>query len=130
PDSSLAYRLVASGQDTERYWDSAAKLRNWAIAPMLSWRISDKSMLTVKAIFASHWIFREPLLILDPSTTATSGEPKLLPGIDPSGLNGIQPWSNVGTYSEDYFAVYTTSLNEHLDLRVAGNVRKYIEDSD
>jgi len=130
PGSSLAYRLVASGQDTERYWGSDAKMRNWAIAPMLSWRINEKSMLTVKAIVADHWIFREPLLILDPSTTSTSGEPKLLPGIDPSGLNGIQPWSNVGSHSEDLFAVYTTSLNDHIDLRIAGNLRKYQEDSD
>jgi iron complex outermembrane receptor protein len=128
--SPFAYRLVASGQDTRRYWSADAKMRSWSVAPMFSWRISDKSMLTVKFIVADHWIFREPLLILDPSTTATSGEPKLLPGIDPSGRNGIQPWSNVGTYSEDLFVTYTTSLNEHLDLRLAGNTRKYHEDSD
>jgi iron complex outermembrane receptor protein len=130
PGSRFAYRLVGSGQDTGLYWDDDAKMRSWSAAPMISWRISDKSMLTVKLISAQHWIFREPLLILDPSTTATSGDPKLLPGIDPSGLNGIQPWSNVGTRSDDLFAVYTSSLNEHLDLRIAGNGRKYHEDSD
>jgi iron complex outermembrane receptor protein len=127
--SSFAYRLVASGQDTANYWSSSAKMHSWAVAPMFTWRINDKSQLTVKYIYSDHWIFREPLFILSPDTTATSGNPKLLPGIDPSGLNGIQPWSHVGTNSSDAFIVYTTSFNEHLNLRVAGNARRYHETS-
>ncbi len=127
--TNLAYRLVASGQDTDRYWSDAEKMQSWAIAPMLTWRINDKSQLTLKYISASHWIFREPLFIIDPSTTATSGDPKLLPGIDPSGSNGIQPWSHVGTTSNDAFAIYTLNFNEHLNLRVAGNARRYHETS-
>jgi iron complex outermembrane receptor protein len=87
-------------------------------------------MLTVKAIIADHWIFREPLFIIDPGTTASTSDPKLLPGIDPSGLNGIQPWSHVGTASSDISALYTTSLNEHINLRVAANGRRYHETSD
>src|SRR6478609_5771559 len=39
---SLAYRLVASGQDSARYWSSDAKIRSWAVAPMFTWRINDK----------------------------------------------------------------------------------------
>lgn len=128
--SPLAYRLVGSYQNTRRYWGEDAKLKGWSLAPMFSWRISPRSDLTVKLIMADHWIFREPLLILDPSTTATSGEPKLLPGIDPSGLNGIQPWSHVDTASQDLFAVYTTSFTENINLRVAANGRRYHETSD
>lgn len=128
--SPFAYRFVASGQDTKRYWSATTKMSNWAIAPMFSWRINDKSLLTLKWITAEHWIPREPLFILSPDATATSGDPKLLPGIDPSGDNGIQPWSHVGTKSDDVFAVYTTSFNEHLNLRVAANGRRYHEDSD
>src|SRR5688572_6011781 len=114
--SPFAYRVIASYQDTARYWSDDPKMKNLAFAPMLSWRISDKSMLTLKYIYASHEIPREPLFIISPDTTATSGDPKLLGGIDPSGLNGIQPWSHVGTESSDFFAVYTTSFNEHINL--------------
>jgi len=128
--SKFAYRLVGSYQDTRRYWSSDAKLKGKALAPMLAWRISDKTLLTVKLIAAEHWIWREPLLILSPDTTADTDDPQLLPGIDPSGRNGIQPWSHVGTQSADLFTVLTTSLNEHLDLRVAANGRYYFEDSD
>ena len=128
--SPFAYRFVGSGQHTSRYWSSDAKMTSWTIAPMFSWRINEKSLLTVKFISSEHWSFREPLFILSPDTTANSGEPKLLAGIDPSGLNGIQPWSHVGTKSDDVFAVYTTSFDEHLNLRVAANGRRYHEDSD
>ena len=37
-----------------------------------------------------------------------------IPGV--GGLNGAQPWSQIITESVDLFAVYTTSLNEHLNL--------------
>ena len=130
PGSPFAYRLVGSFQDSRRYWDEDARLKGWSIAPMLSWRLGEDSQLTVKLIAADHWIFREPLLILDPSATAFSGEPKLYPGIDPSGLNGIQDWSHVDTASQDLFAVYTKAFGEHLNLRVAANGRRYHETSD
>jgi len=130
PGSPFAYRLIASAQNTARYWSDDHKMKNMAFAPMLSWRISDKSMLTLKYAYAQHEIPREPLFIISPLTTGTSGDPQLLPGIDPSGMNGIQPWSHVGTESHDVFAVYTTGLNEHINLRLAGNYRKYHEDSD
>src|SRR5690606_8384931 len=58
PASPFAYRLIASGQDTRRYWSSDAKLQTGAIAPMVSWQISDRTMLTVKLIAAEAWIFR------------------------------------------------------------------------
>jgi iron complex outermembrane receptor protein len=130
PGSPLAYRFIASGQDSGSYWSSDAKKKNWSLAPMLAWRIGDKSQLTVKVISADHWIYREPLFILSPDTTAATHDPQLLPGIDPSGLNGIQPWSHVGTRSDDVFVVFTTSFDDHLSLRVAGNGRRYFEDSD
>jgi iron complex outermembrane receptor protein len=127
---TVAYRLVGSFQDSRRYWSKDAKLKGWAIAPMFTWRISDRSQLTVKFIAADHWIFRDPLFIVSPDTTAATKDPQLLSAIDPSSLNGIQPWSHVGTESQDLIAVFTTRLNEHLDLRVAANGRRYHEDSD
>jgi iron complex outermembrane receptor protein len=128
--SPFAYRLVGSYQNTRRYWSADAKLKGTMIAPMFSWRLAAKTMLTVKLVAAEHWIFREPLLIIDPSTTAATADPKLLPGINPRGLNGIQPWSHVGTHSADLFTVLTTELTEHLSLRAAANGRYYFEDSD
>lgn len=126
----FAYRFVGSAQDSRRYWSADARLRGTTIAPMLAWRLSDKTQLTVKLVAAEHWIFREPLLILDPSVNASTDAPFLAPGISRKGLNGIQPWSHVGTHSADLFSVLTTSLNEHISLRIAANGRYYFEDSD
>ncbi len=130
PGSSFAYRLVGSLQDSRRYWSEEARLRGKSLAPMFSWKISDKTMLTVKLVGAEHWIFREPLLIVDSRVTADTDKPFLAPGIQKKGLNGIQPWSHVGTRSADFFATLTTALNDHISLRFAANGRYYYEDSD
>lgn len=127
---TFAYRLVGSYQDSRRYWSKEARLQGAAIAPMFAWRISDRSQLTVKLVAAQHEIFRDAFFMLSPDTTAATKDPQLLPGIDPSGLNGAQPWSQIITESVDLFAVYTTSLNENLNLRVAANGRQYQENSD
>jgi iron complex outermembrane receptor protein len=127
---SVAYRVVLSGQDSERYWGNESYIKGSAFAPMLAWKLSEKTLLTVKLVAAEHRITREPLFILDPSTTSTSGEPKLLPGISPSELNGIQPWSHVETHSADVFATLTSSLNEHISYRIAANGRYMFEDHD
>ncbi len=127
---SVAYRLVVSGQDARQYWSKDAVNRHRALAPMFTWRLSDKTELTVKVVAADHYIFREPLLVIDPSVTASTSDPKLAGGLGRKSLNGIQPWSHVGTHSADLFAVLTTSLNEHISLRAAANGRYYFEDSD
>jgi len=77
-------RLVGSWQDSRRYWASDARLRGVVVAPMLSWRLSGKSMLTLKLVAAEHWVFREPLSILAPSVTADT-ESLLGPGSPRAG---------------------------------------------
>ena len=117
-------------QDSRRYWASDARLRGKAFAPMFTWRISDKTQLTVKLVAAEHWIFREPLQILDPSVTASTSDPFPAPGLSRKGRNGIQPWSDVHTQSADLFMALTTSLNQHISLRVAANGRYFYETDD
>lgn len=126
----FAYRLVLSGQDSERYWGSDSYIRGRAFAPMFAWKLSDRTLLTAKLVAAEHWITREPLFVLDPGATSSSSDPQLLPGIKPDELNGIQPWSHVETHSADFFATLTSSLNEHLSYRVAANARYILEDHD
>jgi iron complex outermembrane receptor protein len=125
----LAYRLIHSGQDSERYWDDSY-IRNRTLAPMFAWRINEKTLLTVKVIGVEQWISREPLLILDPSVTATTNDPFLAPGINPQKNNGIQPWSHTETHSGDVFAALTTEINQNVSLRVAANGRYILEDHD
>ena len=97
---------------------------------MITWRMSDKTELTAKLVAADMWVFREPALILDPNTTASTSDPRLAPGFSYNGLNGTQPWSHNGTHSADLFTVLTTSQNEHLSSRIAANVRYYFTDAD
>jgi iron complex outermembrane receptor protein len=128
PGSAFAYRLVGAYQDTRQYWSADARTRGKVVAPMLTWKLSPRTQITAKLIATEHWIFREPLLILDPNTTADTADPQIAPGLSPRGLNGIQPWSSVRTHSADLFVTATSALNEHLSLRVAGNGRYYFED--
>jgi iron complex outermembrane receptor protein len=128
-DSRFAYRIVGSIQDSRRYWSEDARLRGRVLAPMFAYRISERTQLTVKLVAAEHWIFREPLLILNPSVNASTRNPYLAPGLSKKGLNGIQPWSHVGTHSADLFALLTSSLTENINLRLAANGRYYFEDS-
>ena len=125
----FAYRLVAGGQDSRRYWASDARLRGRVFAPMLAWRPTPDTQLTAKVLYATHWIFREPGLILDSTVGYDSGEPALAPGFSYRSRNGIQPWSHVGTETWDAFALLTSRLDEHLSLRIAANARHYFEDS-
>ncbi len=125
----FAYRLVHSAQDSDRYWDDSY-VRNRTLAPMFAWRLSDKTLLTVKLIGAEQWLSREPLLIIHPDVTAATKDPYLAPGINPKTNNGIQDWSHVETHSADVFATLTSQLSEKLNLRVAANGRYYYEDSD
>ena len=126
----LAYRMVVSLQDTRQYWSADAKTKHRAFAPMLTWRISDKTQLTVKLVAADMWVFREPALILDPNTNASTADPRIAPGFSYNNLNGTQPWSHNGTHNADLFTILTTSLNEHISLRTAANARYYFTDSD
>lgn len=125
-----AYRVVGSIQDSRRYWSADAKLKGKVIAPMVSYRVSSNTELTLKLVAAEHWIYREPLLIIDSAVNAATKDPFLAPGLSAKGLNGIQPWSHVGTHSADIFAQLTTTLNENISLRFAANGRYYFEDSD
>jgi iron complex outermembrane receptor protein len=97
---------------------------------MFTYKFSDKTQFTAKLVAAEHWIFREPLLIVDPATTAGTSDPKLAPGIKEKSLNGIQPWSSVSTHSADLFTQLTTSLNENISLRFAANTRYFFSDAD
>ncbi len=129
-DAPYAYRVVAAYQDSRRYWSEDARIRAKVIAPMMGWRISETTELTVKLVGQQHWVFREPLLVLDPSVTAETDEPFIAPGLEYDSLNGMQPWSHVGTESLDLFVTLTTRLSDHISLRLAANGRHYHEDSD
>lgn len=127
---TLAYRVIGSLQDTRQYWSEDARTKHRAFAPMLTWRMSDKTLLSVKLVAADMSVFREPALILDPNTTASTSDPKLGPGFQYRSLNGTQPWSHNSTHTADIFTVLTTSQNEHMSSRIAANARYYFTDAD
>ncbi|HEX2861017.1 MAG TPA: TonB-dependent receptor, partial [Lacunisphaera sp.] len=123
----FAYRLIQSGQDSERYWEDSY-IKNRTLSPMFAWRISDQTLLTFKVVGVEQWISREPLFILDPRVDASTDEPFQAPGISPETNNGIQDWSHTETHSGDLFATLTSQLSENLSVRVAANGRYILED--
>jgi len=126
---SFAYRLVGSAQYTRQYWSSDATTKHRAFAPMLTWRISDKTQLTTKVILADMAVFREPALILDPNTNSSTSDPKLAPGFGYNSLNGTQTWSRNATHTADIFSNLTHTFDEHISIRVAANARYYFTDA-
>ncbi len=126
---NLAYRVIGDYQDTRQYWSADALTKHRAFAPMLTWRITDKTTLSSKVILADMSIFREPALILSPNTTASTDNPQIGPGFNYRSLNGIEPWSHNSTHTADIFETLTTSQSEHLSSRVAANARYYFTDA-
>lgn len=126
PGSPWAYRLIVAGQDSRRYWTPDMRIRSKVLAPELSYQISDHTQVTFKIMATDHWIFREQLLILDPSA-GINDTPFLAPGFSTRSRNGIQPWSHVGIQEADATMLLTSDLNEHVSVRLAADAHHYYE---
>ncbi|BET69451.1 TonB-dependent siderophore receptor [Opitutales bacterium ASA1] len=126
---ALAYRLVGSWQDSARYWSSDAKLKHKLIAPSITWRLGRNTQLTAKYFYYDSWIFREPLYILDASVDAAT-TPILAPGFEPKSLNGIAPWSGLSMQTHSGHFQLSTSFNDRVSMRLAGQAVYFTEDSE
>jgi iron complex outermembrane recepter protein len=124
----LAYRVVANYQDTESYLPGRVKL--WDIESALSWKISEQTQLTFK-YFGIDWTQEGAIgaanswgIAVDPnlpagSTLYTTPPPEL--GFTAHGANGDAGWSTRKDRVNMLQAVLTTSLGDHVSMRLAGN---------
>lgn len=122
----LAYRLVLNHQDTGNFMQG--NIEQDDIMAAFTWRINPRSQVTFK-YFGIDWLQRGAVsaantwgIALDPNLPAGSSLPNdPPPGFSRRGANGVTEWSERISRIDRYLAEYTTSIGDHLSVRLAGN---------
>jgi iron complex outermembrane receptor protein len=123
--NKLAYRVVAGYQDANSY--VRGSIRGWSVNPQLTWRISDRSQITLKANWVNWGTYgaaQNPSITLHASPTLDNGETLSLATIAPGFVYGENNGSSADwTFREDQLRrgtlEYTTAIGDHLSLRLA-----------
>lgn len=125
----LAYRIIGAYQDTDTY--VPGQLKQWDINPMLTYRISDRSQLTLKYSYVS-WdsagAASNPgtVWIAGPEVTGGMIIPNTPPpGIRRRGYNGVPAWAHRYDWIHRGALEFTTALTDRISMRLAG---QYIYD--
>jgi iron complex outermembrane receptor protein len=121
----LAYRVVAGYQDANSY--VRGSIRGWSVNPQLTWRISDRSQLTIKGNWVNWGTYgaaQNPSITLHASPTLANGGTLSLATIAPGFVYGENNGSSADwTFREDQLRrgtlEYTTAIGDHLSLRLA-----------
>jgi len=126
----LAYRLIGTVQDSRREWTSDARLRRKVLSPQLTYRFGNTE-ITVKMTYNDTYAASSPLYVLDSAVIATGSNatPALDPALKLGNRNGIPSWSGLHYLDTTGNIQVTSTLNEHLSVRVAAHSRRSIEDS-
>lgn len=119
-----AYRVIGSYQDTSTYLPG--KLVEWNFSPQLTYRISDKSQLTLK-YYGIQWELRDAVansntdgFVVD-SSVVNGGNLMASPpaGFTFDGRNGSTNWSRRFDRVNLATADFTTALAENISMRLA-----------
>lgn len=121
----FAYRVLAGYQDADSFVNGS--LEGWSVNPQLTWRISDRSKLTLKANYVQWGTFgaaQNPSITLHASPTLANGETlslaTLAPGFVYGDVNGSSAdWSTRTDRVERASAEFTTALTDRISMRLA-----------
>ncbi len=127
----LAYRLIGTLQDSRREWTSDARLRRKILSPQLTYRLSDKTEISLKVMYNDTYAASSPLYILDSAVigAGSGAEPRLDPALKLRSRNGIPAWSALHFMDTTANIQLTSTLNDHISVRVAAHTRRSNEDS-
>lgn len=116
---NLAYRFVSSLHDSDGYVQQSFR-KSFFAAPSFTWRIGHNSQLTVRYEYYNFKTTTLEGLVVDPSVGTNTGF-RLLPGIAHDfspALSDKYQFRRVESHTGTFF--FTTTLNEHLSMRLAG----------
>lgn len=121
----FAYRVVAGYQNTSSFVPGSIKA--WSVNPQLLWRINDRSSLVVKANYVKWGTYgaaQNPSVTIHASPTLANGATMTLDDIAPGFVYGSSngataDWSYRRDDVQRVTAQYTTSIGDHLSLRLA-----------
>lgn len=121
----LAYRLIAGYQDANSF--VSGSIRSWSVNPQLTWRMSDRSQLTLKANWVNWGTYgaaQNPSITLHASSELDNGETLSLATIAPGFVYGLNNGSSADwSFRKDNIRratlEFTTAIGDHMSLRVA-----------
>lgn len=122
--SRMAYRFVGGYQDADTY--VPGKLKQWDLNPQFTWKLSDRSSLTLKYSYInwdSAGAASNPgtVWIAGPDVTDGAIIPNTPPpGIARRGYNGVPAWAHRYDWIHRGAAEFTTALTDRISMRVAG----------
>lgn len=121
----FAYRVVAGYQNTNSF--VPGYIKQWSVNPQLLWRINERSSLVVKANYVKWGTYgaaQNPSVTIHASPTLANGATMTLADIAPGFIYGAAngataDWSYRRDDIKRISAQYTTSIGDHLSLRLA-----------
>jgi len=121
----FAYRLIGVYQDTNRNW-SDTHLRQKIIDPQITYKLSDRTQITLKYTYADYYSWGDPRVLVD-SSVVNNAEAIKAVGFERDGLNGAEGWNGRNSYYNKGDLIVNTSLNDHISMRLAAD---YLYDRD
>jgi outer membrane receptor protein involved in Fe transport len=121
----LAYRVVAGYQDANSFVEGS--LRGWSVNPQLTWRISDRSQLTLKmnvVDWGTYGAAQNPSITLHASPALANGGTLSLATIAPGFVYGeangsSAEWSFRKDRLQRGTLEFTTALSDRISMRLA-----------
>lgn len=121
----FAYRVVASGQDSDSYLDNLFT-KSLVVAPSIT-AVYGRSQLTIVGDIARSTSVAFVGLPIDPSS-GTEGDAELLHGVSRT-LGLAEEDEERNERRDGVTAIFTTSLGDHLSIRLAGRTVNYYFDT-
>jgi iron complex outermembrane recepter protein len=121
----FAYRLVAGYQEADSF--VPGEIRTWSVNPQLTWRINERSELTLKmnlVQWGTYGAAQNPSITLHASPALANGQTisldTIAPGFRYGEVNGSSAdWSARTDRVQRAMLQFTTALTERISMRLA-----------
>ncbi len=121
--SPLAYRILAGYQDSELNTDGTRNKRK-LVGLQLSYKLSARSMVTLRASHEDRWQFVYFPAYFDPELATEGRDAVLAPGFRLTGSrNGTEEWAHRGGRYSTADLLFTSAVGDHISVRFAAKTQ-------
>jgi len=111
---------VLGGYQDSQLNTSGTKNRRKLVGAQVSWKISDRSLLTLRGSYEDRWQFVYFPAYFDPEKSVNGADGVLAPGFSVTGSrNGTEEWAHRGGRYSNADLLFSTSVGEHVSIRLA-----------
>lgn len=119
PKSPAAYRLLAGLQDGELN-TSGTRDRRKVFGAQFAYELSERTHLMIRGTYEDRWRFVYFPAYFDPVRAVNGADGPLAPGFKLTGSrNGTESWAHRGGYYYTTDVLLTSSVGDHLSVRLA-----------